>query len=284
MKSIIVAIASFLLITQGASWDVDPVMARLDAYLTDYEPKLSELIADEEMTQEIPAGALNLMRGRVPASASQRRRRIHSEVAFIALPNGGWLGFRHVKTINNVTVKDSDTSLAGALQKTALDSARELLESSAAHNLGLPRTTNLPNLPLEFLHVRNRKRLLPRIDGEDTVRGVRTVRLVLLERMTPSLIRNPTTGNDMPSVIRAWVDPTNGRLMRAEVNTFPGPKAMEVAENTIRVEFAENKQLGLLVPIEMRERFPIATEYRGSSVANYSNFRRFTTSARIIPQ
>jgi len=259
------------------------VLARLDQYLQDYEPKLSALIADESMSQEMSSAALNFVRDRLSPAVAQRRRLIMSEVAFIALPNGGWLGFRHVKTVNGVKVHDSDASLTGVLQKSALDSATELLQSSAEHNLGLPRTTNLPNLPLEFLHVRNRKRLLARLDGEDTVRGVRTSRVVFIERMTPSLIRNPSTGNDMPSVVRAWVD-QRGRLMRAEVNTFAGPKAMEIAENTIRVEFAENTTLGLLVPIEMREKFPIAAEYRGSSVANYSNFRRFTTSARIVPQ
>jgi hypothetical protein len=280
MKLVAASIASLLLVTQS-SWNADPVMARLDAYLADYEPKLSELIADEAMTQEIPAAALRLLRNRVSTSASPSRRRLASEVAFIALPNGGWLGFRHVKTVNNVKVHDSEASLGGVLQKSALEAARELLDSSAAHNLGLPRTTNLPNLPLEFLHARNRKRLLPRLDGEDTVRGVRTSRIVLLERMTPSLIRNPNTGDDMPSVIRAWVD-QRGRLMRAEVKTFPGPKAMEVAENTIVVEFAENKSLAMLVPVQMREKFPITTEYRGSSVATYSNFRRFTTSGRIV--
>src|SRR5689334_20253904 len=98
MKSIIVAAVSLLFVTQS-SWNVDPVMTRLDAYLADYEPKLSELIADEFMTQEMPSAAVTLLRSRrIAPTLRERRRRIASEVAFIALPNGGWLGFRHVKT------------------------------------------------------------------------------------------------------------------------------------------------------------------------------------------
>ena len=146
----------------------------------------------------------------------------------------------------------------------------------------VPRTTNLPNLPLEFLHQRNRKRLLPRADGRERVHGVETVRLVFLERMTPTLIRNPN-GSDMPSVIRAWVDPASGRLLRAEVSTFVSAEVSEF-ENNIRVEFAQSKALGLLVPVEMREVFPVGPPATGTSVANYSNFRRFQTSARIVPQ
>jgi hypothetical protein len=219
----------------------------------------------------------------IAPSARQRRRRIKSEVAFIALPDGGWLGFRHVKSVNDIAIIDAELSLGNALQRSSYDSARSLVEASAAHNLGLPRTTNLPNLPLEFLHRRNRQRLLPRIDGTQRVRNVETTRVVLIERMSPTLIKNPA-GGDMPSVVRAWIDHRDGRLMRAEVTTFPSFNAIEVAENRIHVEFSENKALGMLVPTEMRERFPVAGDHRGSSIATYANFRRFSTSARIVPQ
>lgn len=283
MKITVIALAS-LLFTFTQSTDVDSLVERLDAYLAAYEPKLSELIADEVMQQQVPRAAAARVRDTLPPSALERRRRLISEVAFIALPEAGWLGFRHVKSVNNQSVEDTAVPLSAALQKSSYDAARELLESSAAHNLGLPRTTNLPNLPLHFLHRRNRSRMLVRADGEERVRGVKTDRIVMHERLTPTLIRNPTTGGDMPSTVRAWIDPRDGRLLRAEVRTFKSPFAMQLAENTVRVEFANNRALQMLVPIEMREQFPITLEYHGTSVARYSNFRRFTTSARIIPQ
>ena len=180
-------------------------------------------------------------------------------------------------------VELADTSLTTALGVPGLERARAMLEESAHHNLGLPRTTNLPNLPLEFLHPRNRQRFVARADGQETVRGIRTARVVFDERMTPTIIVNRDTGGDVPSVVRAWIDPRDGRLMRAEVNTFASANAKR-SESSIRVEFAENKALGLLVPTEMRETFPAGQPLRGSSVAAYTNFRRFTTSARIVPQ
>ena len=196
---------------------LDTVIERMDAYLATYEPQLSELIADETMQQEVRGRGDFFRTDNI--IETRLRRRLVSEVAFIALPeDAGWLGFRHVKTVNNKPVALANASLGTSLTRSRLDGARDLLSASAAHNLGLPRTTNLPNLPLEFLHQRNRKRLLARLDGRERLRGVDSVRLVLLERMTPTLIRNPNTDADMPAVIRAWVDPGNGRLLRAEVN------------------------------------------------------------------
>lgn len=259
---------------------LDTVIERMDAYLATYEPQLSELIADETMQQEVRGRGDFFRTDNI--IETRLRRRLVSEVAFIALPeDAGWLGFRHVKTVNNKPVALANASLGTSLTRSRLDGARDLLSASAAHNLGLPRTTNLPNLPLEFLHQRNRKRLLARLDGRERLRGVDSVRLVLLERMTPTLIRNPNTDADMPAVIRAWVDPGNGRLLRAEVNMFSSLEAKK-HENSLRVEFVSDKAVGVYVPLEMREEFPVEGTGTGTSIARYTNFRRFTTSARIV--
>jgi hypothetical protein len=260
-----------LAIAQASS--VDAVIAKMDAYLAMYEPQLSTLIADESMRQEV--------RGN---QGLRLERQIESEVAFIALPqNVGWLGFRHVKTVDMRPVGLADASLTVALDMPGLERARTLLRESAQHNLGLPRTSNLPNLPLEFLHRRNRQRFVVRADGRETVRGIRTSRILLLERMTPTVIQNRDTGGDLPSVVRAWVDSRDGRLMRAEVETFPSANARQ-SQSSLRVEFSENNTLGLLVPLEMREAFPAGKPLSGRAVARYTNFRRFQTSVRIVPQ
>jgi hypothetical protein len=282
MKAIAMLVAT-LTIAQTPSNDA--VIAQLDQYLAAYEPRLSELIADESMIQEARRLDRVLSDGIGGTYAEREQRRLQSEVAFISLPNeGGWLGFRHVRTLNRREVDDNFASLASALQTQSLDRARKLVEASAQYNLGLPRTTNLPNLPLEFLHRRNRHRLVSRGDGNERVRGVGTVRIVFLERLSPTLIKNPD-GSDMPSVVRAWIDPSDGRLLRAEVNTLAVFNARQF-EHSVRVEFEPNKTLGLLVPSEMREVFPVGSGKlaNGTSVASYSNFRRFQTSGRIVPQ
>ena len=273
------AVVVALTITVRAQNPADELIARLDQYLTAYEPKLSELIADEVLIQEINGTTRLVSPDELSPGITRRRRRLASEVAFVALPNGaGWLGFRNVKTVNNRKVDARDQSLKTALQTGSYDAARSLLSASAEQNLGLPRTTNLPNLPLEFLHQRNRKRLVARLDAVERVRGVDTTQVVFIERMTPSLIQTPF-GMDMPSVIRAWID-RHGRLWRAEVKTFKGSSSLPAS--TLRVDFTMHKALGLLVPAEMRETFPVEQPSQGTGVARYSNFRRFQTSGRII--
>ncbi|MBY0492646.1 MAG: hypothetical protein K2Y23_00400 [Cyanobacteria bacterium] len=266
--------------------DLDATLMRLDAYILAYEPKLSELIADETFVQEVnlPREQLYWPREARSPGPSRVRRSIKSEVAFVALPdNAGWLGFRHVTSVDGRVVRDGKTSLIAALQTNGYDAARALLDASAEYNLGLPRTTNLPNLPLELLRERNRKRFDVRLDSREKIQSTNTLRVSLVEQLTPTLIRNPVSNADMPSVVRAWINDRTGELLRAEVKTFASLAAKE-PENAIVVDFEVNKALGMLLPIRMRETFPVERPRLGTGVANYSNFRRFQTSARIIPQ
>ena len=269
----ILALALAIAAALQAPDDTARVVAKLDAYMAAYEARLSELVADERMAQTV----------RMSARGLSNRRVLISEVAFIALPNAGWTGFRHVKSVNNRGVSKSTRSLEATLQMPTMDAARALLRDSAAHNLGLARTTNLPNLPLEFLHVRNRHRMAARADGQVMVRGVETTRLVFDEHATPTVIKNPSTDADMPAEVRAWID-QEGRLLRAEVTTFTAARKSPY-EHLVRVEFVESQALGgLLVPSEMYEEFPVQHPYAGTAEATYSNFRKFQTSARLVPQ
>jgi hypothetical protein len=68
-----------------------------------------------------------------------------------------------------------------------------------------------------------------------------------------------------------------GRVFRAEVRDR---NSWSVAR--LVVTFAEHPQLEMLLPERMHEVFSIGGGI-GEGHARYSNFRRFTTSARIIP-
>jgi len=76
------------------------------------------------------------------------------------------IAVRRVVNVNGKALADAGPSLAVLLTDGAsddYDQARLSLSESARHNLGGARTTNLPNLPLEFLHPRNRHRLHHRL-------------------------------------------------------------------------------------------------------------------------
>jgi len=257
---------------------------RLDAYLLAYEPQLSTLVAEELMIQRDAPG-----RGAaVNAAPDTKHRRLISDVAFIGLPgDAGWLGFRRVFNVNGRTIADAGPPLAVLLTDGAsddYDQARLLLQESARHNLGSPRTTNLPNLPLEFLHPRNRHRLHQRIDGVEKIRGSETTLLVLQEHSTPAIIQRPE-GGDMQSLVRAWVETRTGRLIRGEVLTRDARLGVLAPfDNVIRVDFRPDPKLGILVPYEMEEIFFAGRFRDGTGTVRYSNYRRFRTVARVVPQ
>jgi hypothetical protein len=256
---------------------------RLDKYLLEYEPQLSTLVADERFSQRDAPSRQAVVSG-APDSV---HRTIVSEVAFISLPgNAGWLGFRRVMRVNNKDVKDKGTPLSTLLSdgiSDDYDQARLLLADSASTNLGLPRTTNLPNLPLEFLHPRNRHRLHHRVDGTEKIRGIGTTRMVFEEHSTPTIIQRPE-GGDMQSLVTAWIETATGRLIRAEVRTRDVRIGVLPFDNRIRVDFRADDKLGILVPYEMQEEFFAGRFREGTGTARYSNYRQFKTAARIVPQ
>jgi len=159
----------------------------------------------------------------------------------------------------------------------------DLLEDSAAYNLGAPRTINLPNLPLELLHPRHRHRFAQQVFGHEKVRGVSTAVLRFDEFAIPSIIQQ-AEGGDMKTVVWAWVDPATGALLRAQVTARDVRIGMPAFDAVIRVDFTENRALGLLVPSVMTETFFVGRNADGSGTAKYTNCRRFQTSARIVPQ
>jgi hypothetical protein len=256
---------------------------RLDRYLIEYEPQLSRVVANELMTQRDGASRNAIRQTAEPT----RDRRIKSEVAFIGLPgDAGWLGFRRVVNVNGKDVPDAGPSLAELLTdgaKDDYDQARLLLAQSAQHNLGFPRTTNLPNLPLEFLHPRNRHRLHHRIDGREKIRGGETARMIFEEQSTPTIIQKPD-GSDMQSLIVAWVEPSSGRLLRAQVKTRDPQIGVLPFDAVVWVDFRPDEKLGLLVPYEMKEEFFAGRFREGTGTARYTNYRQFKTGARIVPQ
>ena len=283
------AVATVAVLVRAASAQpggppLDTLLERMGAYLRAYEPDLSALIADETFEQRTtsasaPSGV---------ALPQSYKRRLQSTVSFLRLPGGeAWLGLREVRSVDGKAVPHANAlqALLTAPTADARAQAVNLAVASSQHNLGHPRTINMPALPLDILHPENRDRLTFRINGHETIRGVRTTRLDFDETTPPSLIH----GNDGRPVIvrgRAWVEHDTGAVWRAHIfyrDFFPAVRVRSAAEAEVRVEFARDAALALLVPIEMKEVFAVRLGH-GEGHARYSNFRRFSTSARIVPQ
>jgi hypothetical protein len=270
--------AALSLTLLGSAPSVDQLRDKLDAYLRDYQPKLSAIIATELISQELEPiiGRLSVVTG--------HRRVIQSEMSFGSLPGGfGWLGFRRVQLVDRRPVPNDGPSTDELLRTAEYgEVAQALLAQGARHNLGSFRNTNLPNLPLELLHPRHRQRFSHAVGGTERINGTPTTTLVALEHQEPSIIR-ATDGTNIRNMVTAWLD-ADGRLLQAEVRSQLAGVNRSSVELRLFVRFDMHKQLGLLVPIEMREVFWSDTDQRkGKAVARYRDFRRFETSARILP-
>ncbi len=265
---LLICFASIGAAQKPASPHLNSVFEKLDAYLEKYEGELSAVVADEVVFQEVEG-------------LEKRTRKMVSEIAFLRLPgNFEWLGFRHAKIVDGKPVAANGPSLTELLATTTADTIAQatlLVNESSKHNLGNPRTINMPNLPLELLNRRYRHRFTTRLDGRERVRG-RAVDVVALEEIGPPPIVY-SGGHDLKSSLRAWIDAESGVLWRGEVRLrrFNVPEA-----SRLRVEFARDKGLDIIVPIEMREDFFVDLG-EGRGQYTYSNFRRFQTSARIVP-
>jgi hypothetical protein len=247
------------------------VLEKLDAYLDHYETELSAVVADEELIQETDGRMYRRM-----------NRRLHSEIAFLRLPGGlEWMGFRRVRSINGKPLLGTRT-LAEVLATTSDDAIKQasiLVDESAKYNLGNPRTINMPNLPLELLGRKYRHRYDTVLKGRAKLRGQATDEVELTEIGEDPIVYNE--GRQLKTRVRAWIDTSSGAVWRAEVELrVPGDNRNPT---WLRVDFAVDKALQIMVPVTMRERFNFVAD-TGTSVATYTNFRRFQTSARMVPQ
>lgn len=252
-------------------------LEELDRYLVEYEPKLSALVADEDFRQETPPLTSIMVRPYLS-------RRLESEIAFTRLPGEKtWLGFRRVRKIDGKKIADTQPALVDLLSLGSGDrlaQAQLLVMQSSEHNLGLPRTINLPNLPLELLQAKYRHRFRVNYAGTGRLRGRRITELQFTELAAPSIVAYGKR-DDLLSRMIVSIDLENGAVLRARVR-FRADRID--AEPRIDVEFENHRQLGLLVPTRMDETFLIHLSAAGTGRATYSNFRRFQTAARIVPQ
>ena len=286
-KLAVVLIGAWIGVVASQPAELDTLLKRLDTYFTGYEPALSALVAREVMTQtiEVPSREAGSAPSRMPAAPATDRRRLESEIAFMALPgNIAWLGIRVVKKVDGKAVPSAVETISAVMQSDQpVALGNRILAESARHNLGALRNTNVPNLPLELLHPRHRHRFSYTVDGHAVISGIKVTILKATETTVPSIVHTPD-GGELSTQVRAWLD-DRGRVLRTEVRSRgPGSRGIQ-DEPVMRVEFKRHETLDLLVPVEMREEFATGVSgLLGLSVAKYSDFRRFETSARIVPQ
>ena len=255
--------------------ELDRTLAAVGDYLQSYLRDYTNVVAEERYDQQLEHEAYgSLLPGAPrPADSSTVTRVLKSNLLMVSTPSlGRWVPFRDVFEVDGKPVRDRDDRLKKLLLEAPKDvagDARRITEESARYNLGaVDRTTNVPTLALELLSPLRRKALRLTRHGEDSVDGIRTVRIDFEEKPDMALIRT-TTGGGLPSHGSFWVDPTSGRILKTDLRTEVGGAKMEVT-----VVYRRANEVGLWLPSEMHETYTESSQkLRG--VARYSHFRRF---------
>jgi hypothetical protein len=262
-------------LTAAPDAELDRTLALVGDYLQSYLRDYTNVVAEERYDQQLEHAAYDsLLPGAPrPADTSTVTRVLKSDLLMVSTPSlGRWVPFRDVFEVDGKPVRDRDDRLKQLLLEAPKDvagDARRITEESARYNLGaVDRTTNVPTLALELLSPsrRNALRLVRR--GEDSVDGIRALRIDFEEKPDMALIRT-TTGGGLPSRGSFWVDPTSGRILKTDLRTEVGGAKMEVS-----VVYRRATEVGLWLPSEMHETYTEAAQ-KLKGVARYSHFRRF---------
>jgi hypothetical protein len=291
---------------QAPAPTLDEVLERMRAYLASYAKHLPAVIAAEKYQQRSGSGVRAQRRllesdygiiqvpgdlewlgfrevlaidGKPIADSAHRLAEIFADtVRLSAVARSGEPSSGETRRSRGEGGKPDTTDRKSTSAKATarLSQARQIAEESARYNLGpIYRTINDPSFVLEFLDVRNSHRMRFSKNGEETVGSVRAWVVKFQETGRPTIIQT-TDRRDQPAQGRAWVDPSTGRVLRAEASVQPGFGAGNFI-GIIDVIFSHDEKLGFAVPSKMTEKYTNRNLVVVSfGEATYSNYRRFT--------
>lgn len=253
------------------------VMRRAAAYVDAYGQRASIVVATERYTQRLTTDR----------SDTTTERSLVSEFAIVRVEaNRAWIGFRDVIEVDGRRLGDRQDRLIEVLTTSSggLDEARQISDESSRFNIGsIERNFNVPTASLFFFTPDRLERfkfaLKDRRPGAWQV-GFR-------ETGKPTLIRT-LDGMSVASEGSLWVDPVEGTIVRTKLHVREfGDKHSEPQHGSadIEVSYRLVRELGMWLPATMSEAYE-AVERSGAwnritGRAEYSNYRRFETSARI---
>jgi len=258
---------------------LEAVLARAGAYVVEFQRQLSGVVAEEEYVQDVryPLGG-----GTRYNPLLARHRALKSDLLLVK-PVGGdrWIQFRDVFDVDGKTVQDRSERLMRLFLDPSASSASQvqrIADESSRYNIGnLYRTINVPVLALVVLDPVNQPRFkFKRSDHrepllENPKPKATDLWVIEYQEVQKQTMIRTTNGRDLAARGRFWIDPGTGHVVASEL----------VAEDVtikgiVDVDYRIESALGLLVPVEMRERYEIRRDgSRVDGTATYSRFRQF---------
>jgi hypothetical protein len=267
-------------VAQSSAPDLATVLARVSAYVEEFDRQLAGIVIEEDYQQRLLPDAMRTRR-----SFNVSGRRLRSDLLMVRLEGEDrWVQFRDVFEVDGRAVRDRDQRLARlflAPSASSLDQAEAIALESARYNLGrVYRTINVPVLAMSYFNPRHRHRsTFSRVEPGNTkalsgVASVQDIWAIRFEESQPNTLIRTEGDADLPASGRVWIDVSTGRILKTEL-------IVEAARVRARIEVSYRHEPGVdvLVPSEMREEYdagPGTTRIWGR--ASYGTVKRFTVT------
>jgi hypothetical protein len=250
------------------------VVQRVTGYVEAYGEKASIVVATERYTQKLVSAAKGQLDARVMVA----------DFAIVkADANHTWIGFRDVIEVDGKPLTDRDNRLVDVLSSSSgsIDEARRICDESARFNIGgVVRNFNVPTTVLFFFSRENVDRFKFSRNDHDAG-GIWEIQF--REVRKPTLIRTPE-GLSVPVEGSVWVNPVDGTVLRTHLRLFDFTTPRRGSPQPIAesdVSFRRVDAMAMWLPDRMDESYLDSDTSHITGHAEYSNYRRFETLARI---
>ena len=243
---------------------VKDLLPRVGAYIRTFIDSFSNVVAEESYKQEIPS--------------PRRKRQLKSDLMLVKFPGAeAWLVFRDTFEVDGKSVRTEPerlTKLFVEPPESALRRAREITSASEKYNLANIGTINNPLLVLALMQEQNHERFRFTLGNIDKSIGP-DVRIMQFQEMrTPTLIK--LDGNaDVFTNGLLWVEQVTGRVVKTQFNLGRRGSGIEIITT-----FQRDPDLGIDVPVLLKEWYPDGSGGDITGEASYSHFRRFQVSTQ----
>jgi hypothetical protein len=258
----------------------DDTLARAERYVSHFEAAFSSVLWHEDYTQEDHVPQKFVSSGTQFMRVAQKRR-IQSDMLLLWIPREeNWIAVRDFVTVDGAPAGQDARRLGAALARpdASVEDLRTLAAENGRFNIGrILRTFNEPTLTLLFLSERNHDRFAFKRGPVEDAGDRAAVVYHYDERSRPTLIRDD--GHDVPARGDVRIDPDTGQVLETVLELNDRHSRVS---GRITVRYGPHEMFDVLVPLEMREMYEADGGEEVTTVAMYSDFRRFETAARII--
>jgi hypothetical protein len=244
------------------------LLARMGAYIDQYERDLAAVVSEELYQQEVTA--VNGMFG--------DKRLLRSEFVLSKAGDAGWVAFRDVLEVDGKEVRDSRDRLVNLFLKPTGDSfeqVKKIVAESARFNVGwVNRNINVPTMVLQFGKPSEQHRSEFKKGGSLDLMGIEAREIRFTEKALPRMIG---TRDGAAAQGKFWIEEATGRVVKTELRVGTGS-----TNATITVAYELQPRLKLWLPIIMNERYATPRQPVITGRATYQNFRQFNVAVDMI--